>query len=76
MKRKREYEENIFKAYAEVWDRCNKAMQGKLETRTDYCIDNIQRSDRTTKSRKRTRAALPGIKIRNENHNRRLLRIF
>ena len=36
MKRKRDYEENVFKAYAEIWDRCNKAMQGKLEARTDY----------------------------------------
>ena len=35
MKRKRDYDENIFKVYAEIWDRCNKAMQGKLEARTD-----------------------------------------
>ena len=36
MKRKRDYEENMFKAYAEIWDRCNKAMQRKIEARTDY----------------------------------------
>jgi hypothetical protein len=36
LKRKREYEQNRFKAYAELWARCNKAMKGKIEGRTDY----------------------------------------
>ncbi len=32
MKRKRTLEENSYKAYAEVWARCNKAMQLKIES--------------------------------------------
>ena len=36
MKRKRTLEENSYKAYAEVWARCNKAMQSKIESRKDY----------------------------------------
>ena len=36
MKRKRAFEENSYKAYAEIWARCNKAMQGKIESRKDY----------------------------------------
>ena len=36
MKRKREYEQNSYKAYAEIWERCNKAMQSKLEARKNF----------------------------------------
>ena len=36
MKRKRAYEENCYKAYAEIWERCNKAMKAKIESRKDY----------------------------------------
>ena len=36
MKRKRALEENGYKAYAEIWARCNKAMQSKIESRRDY----------------------------------------
>ena len=36
MKRKRSYEENSYKAYAEIWARCNKAMKAKIEARKDY----------------------------------------
>jgi hypothetical protein len=36
MRRKRTYEDNTFKAYALLWERCAKAMQNKLESRTDY----------------------------------------
>ena len=30
MKRKRTYEDNMFKAYALLWERCGKAMQDKI----------------------------------------------
>ena len=36
MKRKRGFEENQYKAYAELWAQCNKAMKSKIEARTDY----------------------------------------
>ena len=36
MKRKREYEQNSYKAYAEIWERCNKAMQSKIEARKNF----------------------------------------
>ena len=31
MKRKRGYEENYCKAYAEIWERCNKVMKAKID---------------------------------------------
>ena len=39
MKRKRILEENGYKAYAEIWARCNKAMQAKIESRREYESD-------------------------------------
>ena len=36
MKRKREYEQNNYKAYAEIWERCNKAMRSKIEARKNF----------------------------------------
>ena len=36
MRRKRTYEDNTFKAYALLWERCAKAMQDKIASRTDY----------------------------------------
>ena len=36
LKRKSTYLENEFKAFAELWKRCSKALQGKIEARTDY----------------------------------------
>ena len=36
MKRKREYTNNMYKAYAEIWERCNKALKALIEARTDY----------------------------------------
>ena len=36
MKRKRIYEDNLYKAYALIWERCAKAMQNKIEARNDY----------------------------------------
>ena len=36
MKRKRGFEENQYKAYAELWAQCNKAMKSKIEARIDY----------------------------------------
>ena len=36
MKRKRTYEDNTFKAYALLWERCAKAMQHKIASRSDY----------------------------------------
>ena len=36
MKRKRTFEDNCYKAYAEIWARCNKAMKAKIESRKDY----------------------------------------
>lgn len=39
IKRKRIFEENKFKAYALIWERCAKSMQSKISTRTDYQTD-------------------------------------
>jgi hypothetical protein len=36
MKRRRAFEDNTFKAYALLWERCNKAMQNKIASRSDY----------------------------------------
>ncbi len=36
MKRKRACEDNTFKACALLWERCNKAMQHKIASRSDY----------------------------------------
>ena len=36
MRRKREYTQNYFSAYALLWERCNKAMKAKIEARKDY----------------------------------------
>ena len=36
MKRRRMYEDNLFKAYALIWERCAKAMQNKIMSRTDF----------------------------------------
>lgn len=36
MKQKNMYEENSLKSYAEIWDRCNKAMKAKIEAHKDY----------------------------------------
>jgi hypothetical protein len=36
MRRKRTYEDNMFKAYALLWERCAKAMQNKVASRSDY----------------------------------------
>ena len=36
MKRKQEYEQNSYKAYAEIWERCNKVMQSKIEARKNF----------------------------------------
>ena len=36
MRRKRDYEQNCFSAYALLWERCNKAMKAKIEARKDY----------------------------------------
>jgi len=30
------YNDNLFKAYALIWERCAKAMQNKLVTQSDY----------------------------------------
>ncbi len=35
MKRKRAFEDNTFKAHAPLWERCNKAMQNKIASRSD-----------------------------------------
>jgi hypothetical protein len=43
MKRKRTYEDNMFKAYALLWERCAKAMQDKIASRSDY--DNVVYND-------------------------------
>jgi hypothetical protein len=34
--RKRTYQDNTFKAYALLWERCAKAMQNKIASRSDY----------------------------------------
>jgi hypothetical protein len=36
MRRKRTYEDNTFKVYALLWERCAKAMQNKIASRSDY----------------------------------------
>ena len=36
MRRKSTYENNLTKAYAFIWEQCAKAMQNKIESRTDY----------------------------------------
>eukprot|EP00957_Ditylum_brightwellii_P100112 7629669-Ditylum_brightwellii.AAC.1 len=36
LKRKRIYEENLFKAYTLLWERCAKSMRNKIASRTDY----------------------------------------
>ena len=36
LKRKKMYNDNLFKAYALIWERCAKAMQNKLLARSDY----------------------------------------
>jgi hypothetical protein len=36
MKRRRMYENNLFKAYALIWERCAKAMQNKIASRTSF----------------------------------------
>ena len=36
MKRKNNYEENLDKAYAFLWERCTKAMQNKIESDAEY----------------------------------------
>ena len=36
MRRKRTYEDNTYKAYALLWERCGKAMQSKVASRSDY----------------------------------------
>jgi hypothetical protein len=39
IRRKRTYENNTYKAYALLWERCNKAMQYKIASRSDYDSD-------------------------------------
>ena len=36
MRRKRIYEDNLYKAYALLWERCAKNMQNKILARTEY----------------------------------------
>jgi hypothetical protein len=36
MKRRRAFEDNTFKAHALLWERCSKAMQNKIASRSDY----------------------------------------
>ena len=36
LKRKRLYLDNMYKAYALLWERCAKAMQNRILSRTDY----------------------------------------
>jgi hypothetical protein len=36
MKRRRMYENNLFKAYALIWERCAKAMQNKIASRSSF----------------------------------------
>jgi hypothetical protein len=36
MRRKRAYNANLFKAYALIWERCNKAMQNKIMAISDF----------------------------------------
>jgi hypothetical protein len=41
MKRKQSYENNKIKAYEIIWERCEKGMQVKIESRNDF-EDNIK----------------------------------
>ena len=36
IKRKREHANNLFKVYAEIWEKYNKALKALIEARTDY----------------------------------------
>jgi hypothetical protein len=36
MRRRRSYNENLFKAYALIWERCAKAMQNKIMAQSDF----------------------------------------
>jgi len=36
LKKKRMYNDNLFKAYSLIWERCAKEMQNKLLARSDY----------------------------------------
>ena len=36
MRRRRAYKENLYKAYALIWERCNKAMQNKIMAISDF----------------------------------------
>ena len=36
MHREKKYEANIYKAYAEIWERCSRSMKSKIEARVDY----------------------------------------
>jgi hypothetical protein len=36
MKQKRMYDNNLFKAYALIWEQCAKAMQNKIVARSDF----------------------------------------
>jgi hypothetical protein len=36
MRRRRTYDDNTFEAYALLWERCAKAMQNKIVSRSDY----------------------------------------
>jgi hypothetical protein len=46
IRRKRTYEDNTFKAYALLWERCDKAMQNKIVSRSDY--DSVVYNDPIT----------------------------
>ena len=39
IKRERVYEKNKTKSYAFLWERCSKAMKNKLESRSDYDLE-------------------------------------
>lgn len=47
VKRNRVYQDNQYKAYSLLWDRCAKSMQNKLASRTDdrLSVQNLQQSD-------------------------------
>ena len=38
LKQKNNYLENEFKAFAKLWERYSKALQGKIESRIDYAL--------------------------------------
>jgi hypothetical protein len=40
MRRKRSYDDNLFKAYALIWERCAKAMQNKIMARSNLIQSN------------------------------------